>query len=47
MRMVEDDGLESEAFDSVGSILRALWSLLREGSTPFATELQDIKGQIC
>ena len=45
--MFEGDEMDSEDFGSVDSILRALWYLLREDSTPFATELQDIEGQIC
>lgn len=47
IKMFEDEGLDLEEVSSVGSILRALWHLLREESTPFATELQDIKGDIC
>lgn len=38
------DGADSKGIDSVGKMLRALWHLLREDSTPFATELEDRKG---
>ena len=44
--MFVEDGVDSDEPGSVGSILCGLGHLLRKDSTPFATELQDVKGQV-
>lgn len=43
---VNDEADFQRRVGSVRSILRASWHLLREDSAPFATELEDVEGQV-